>query len=77
MKYLRELINIYSNQPSYFSKKRIESGIAFAIAQMFLVVFFFYYLDQLTTTEVVALSTLEFTISGYMINHIQKQKKAE
>lgn len=75
MKYLKELINIYSNKESFFSKKRIESGIAFALAQLFLIAFFFYYLDQLTTTEVVALSTLEFSISGYMINHIQRQKQ--
>jgi len=75
MNYIKEFIKIFSDEPSFFSKKRIESGIAFAFGQLFLLVFFFYNLEQLTTTETIALSTLEFSISGYIINHIQKQKQ--
>lgn len=73
--YIKELIKMYSNEASFFSKKRVESGIAFTLAQIFLIVFFCHNLEQLTTTEIVAISSLEFTISGYMINQIQKQKK--
>lgn len=74
--YLKELIKMYSGKSdSYFSKKRIESGIAFIIGQIFLIIFFWYNLEVLTTTEILAISTLEFTISGYMINQIQKQKE--
>lgn len=28
---IKELVNLYSNSSSFFSKKRIESGIAFLV----------------------------------------------
>ena len=36
---ITELIRIYSHKPSFFSKKRIESGVAFMIAQWGMVFF--------------------------------------
>jgi hypothetical protein len=30
---IKELVKLYSNEPSYFSKKRVESGIAFIVGQ--------------------------------------------
>jgi len=65
---------MYSSKPSYLSKKRVESGLAFAVGELGYIIYFIYNLDSLTTTEVIALSTLQFTIAGYLVNHIQKQK---
>jgi len=37
--FITEISKMYSSKPSYFSKKRIESGVAFAIAQVGMVFF--------------------------------------
>ena len=72
---IRKIFDIYSNKPSYLSKKRVESGLAFVVGEIGYVIYFIYNLDSLTTTEVIALSTLQFTIAGYLVNNIQKQKR--
>ena len=72
---IKELINIYSSKTSYFSKKRIESGIAFLIAQWGMVYFLYQHHDKLTMGEFLLWGAAEFAVSGYMINQIQKEKK--
>ena len=72
---IKELINIYSSKTSYFSKKRIESGIAFLIAQWGMVYFLYQHHDKLTMGEFLLWAAAEFAVSGYMINQIQKEKK--
>ena len=72
---IKELINIYSSKTSYFSKKRIESGIAFLIAQWGMVYFLYQHHDKLTMGEFLLWAAVEFAVSGYMINQIQKEKK--
>jgi hypothetical protein len=72
---IKELINIYSSKTSYFSKKRIESGIAFLIAQWGMVYFLHQHHDKLTMGEFLLWAAAEFAVSGYMINQIQKEKK--
>jgi hypothetical protein len=70
-----QLINIYSSKSSFFSKKRIESGVAFVIAQWGMVHFLSTHLDVLTMGELILWASAEFAVSGYMINQIQKEKK--
>jgi len=72
---IKELINIYSSKTSYFSKKRIESGISFLIAQWGMVYFLYQHHQTLTMGEFLLLAAAEFAVSGYMINQIQKEKK--
>jgi len=72
---IKELINIYSSKTSYFSKKRIESGIAFLIAQWGMIYFLSQHHDKLTMGEFLLWAAAEFAVSGYMINQIQKEKK--
>jgi hypothetical protein len=73
--YLKELINIYSSKSSFFSKKRVESGVAFAIGQLGMITFLVMNYNTVSISEVLMWATLEFTISGYMLNQIQKQKE--
>ena len=40
---ITEIIKVYSSKPSFFSKKRMESGVAFVIAQWGMV---FYLINQ-------------------------------
>ena len=72
-----ELMKLYSPEKSYFSKKRIESGIAFVVAQWGMIFFLMEKHSSLTMTDLVMWAGVEFAISGYIIHQIQKEKKSE
>ena len=74
---ITELIKIYSDKPSFFSKKRIESGVAFIIAQWGMVFFVLKKYPDLTMTDLIMWATVQFGVSGYIIYQIQKEKKTE
>jgi hypothetical protein len=76
-KLITEIINIYSTKPSFFSKKRIESGIAFIVAEWGMVFFMLKKYPDLTMTDIIMWATIQFTISGYILHQIQKQKKTD
>ena len=71
---IKEIIFIYSSERSFFSKKRIESGIAFIIAQWGMVFFLVDRHASLTMGELLLWAAAEFAVSGYIINKIQKEK---
>lgn len=73
--FITEIGKIYSSKPSYFSKKRIESGVAFAIAQWGMITFLLKKMDTLTMGEFLLWAAAEFAVSGYIINKIQSEKK--
>lgn len=73
-KYINHFFAMYSENESFLSKKRVESGVAFAIAQIGMVVFLVINYDTILITEVLMWATLEFTVSGYMLTQIQKEK---
>jgi hypothetical protein len=78
LKWLKtELLNMYSSKPSFFSKKRVESGIAFLIGQWGMVFFLLEKHTIMTASDLAIWAGIEFAISGYMLNQIQKEKKAE
>ena len=72
-----EILNMYSSKPSFFSKKRVESGIAFLIGQWGMVFFLLEKHSIMTTSDLAIWAGIEFAVSGYMLNQIQKEKKAE
>jgi len=74
---MKELVKLYSNEPSYFSKKRVESGIAFIVGQWGMIYFLVQNIDKLTTSDIALWAGVEFAIAGYIINQIQKEKKVE
>ena len=67
---------MYSSKPSFFSKKRVESGIAFAIAQAGMIFFLCVKYKSLHMSEFLWWAAAEFAVAGYMINAIQKEKIA-
>jgi hypothetical protein len=73
--FFTELINIYSTKKSFFSKKRIESGIAFIIAQIGMLTYFFEHHDKMDIGSMLLWAGVEFTIAGWNISQIQKEKK--
>jgi hypothetical protein len=73
--FITEIINLYTGKPSYFSKKRVESGIAFFICQWGMIYIVIENLSKMTTSDMVLWAGVEFAVSGYMVNQIQKEKK--
>ena len=74
---ITEIIRIYSEKPSFFSKKRIESGFAFIIAEWGMIFYLLKKYPDLTMTDMVMWATIQFGVSGYIIYQIQKEKKTE
>jgi hypothetical protein len=72
-----ELLAMYSSKSSYFSKKRIESGLAFIIAQWGMIFFLLEKHSTLSMGEFLLWAAAEFAVSGYIINKIQQEKKSE
>ena len=70
--FFKEFLLIYSNKPSFFSKKRIESGLSFLIAQVGMVFFLAVKYDTLSMGEFILWAGAEFAVAGYIINKIQK-----
>ena len=75
--FFKELLLIYSNKPSFFSKKRIESGLSFLIAQVGMVFFLAVKYDSISMGEFILWAGAEFAVAGYIINKIQKEKSLE
>ena len=73
--FISEIGKMYSAKDSYFSKKRIESGVAFAVSQWGMIEFFAKKIDTMTTSDMVMWAGIEFAVAGYMVNQIQKEKK--
>jgi hypothetical protein len=69
-----ELRDIYSNKDSYFSKKRIESGIAFTLMQWGMVSYFVYKCESMDIYDLLIWASIQGIICGYTINKIQKEK---
>lgn len=72
--FITEIANIYSSKSSYFSKKRIESGVAFTIAQWGMILFLVEKIEVLSMGEFLLWAAAEFAVSGYIINQIQKER---
>lgn len=72
---IKEIMYIYSSKDSFFSKKRIESGVAFFIAQFGMVFFLSQKYESLSMGEFLLWAAAEFAVSGYIINKIQKEKE--
>lgn len=75
--FIKEILAIYSGNTSYFSKKRIESGVAFLIAQWGMIFFLIQKYSTLSMGEFLLWAGAEFAVSGYIINKIQKEKEQE
>jgi hypothetical protein len=75
--FFKEFLLIYSNKPSFFSKKRIESGLSFLIAQVGMVFFLAVKYDSISMGEFILWAGAEFAVAGYIINKIQKEKSLE
>jgi len=75
--FITEIGKQYGNSDSFFSKKRIESGIAFGVGQIGMIFFLAKKYETLGMSDVIMWASLEFAIAGYIVSQIQKEKKNE
>ena len=71
---IKEFVSMYSARPSFFSKKRIESGIGFIIAEWGMIYWLLKKHDVMDTMDFSMWASIQFFIAGYIINQIQKKK---
>lgn len=74
---LVEIIKMYTNKTSFFSKKRIESGIAFVIGQYGMLYWLNSHILTISSSDMFIWAGVEFAIAGYIVNQIQKEKKPD
>ena len=70
-----EIMNLYSSKASFFSKKRIESGLAFLLAQIFMIIYFFYHYQKMDVGALFTFVGIEFGVAGWNIYQIQREKR--
>jgi len=74
---VKELVKMYSaDEKSYFSKKRIESGVAFVISQHGAIFWLANKYSTMSTTDYGIWAGIELTIAGWYVSQIQKEKVA-
>jgi len=74
-KFITEIIKMYSNKDSYFSKKRVESSIAFIIGQWGMIYFLLQSISTLSAGDFAIWAGVEFAVAGYIVHYIQQEKK--
>ena len=74
-----EFKKVYSAQPSYYSKKRIESGIAFLVLQWGMISFLVYKIttDNMSMMDMTLWAGIEGVICGYTLNKIEAAKTVD
>jgi hypothetical protein len=72
--FFTEVLKIYSIEESYFSKKRIESGVAFTIGQFGMTYFLLQNIEKMSSSDLAIWAGIEFAIAGYIVSQIQKEK---
>jgi len=70
-----ELIYLYSHKKSFFSKKRIESGIAFGVMEFGAIYFLITKIEVMTASDFAIWGATQAALCGYTIHQIQKEKK--
>lgn len=72
-----EIIKVYSTERSYFSKKRLESGIGLFIAEWGMIFWLIRKIDVMNTYDFAIWASMQFLVAGYMVKQIQIQKQFE
>lgn len=73
--FISQIGYLYSSKPSFFSKKRVESGVAFIIGQTGMILFLLEKYKTLSMSDFLMWASLEFAVGGYITYQIQRQKK--
>jgi len=70
-----ELLKMFSGEPSFFSKKRVDSGIAFFFAFWMTIFYLKNRIDDMDIWSFGYVLTVWLFIAGYTLDKIQREKK--
>ncbi len=73
----KELLKIYSNEESFFSKKRIESGIGFFAGTGIICCYVWTHRNSMSNWDMVIDAGVLLGIAGYNISKIQTEKLSD
>ena len=73
--FTRELVATMSDQPSYFSKKRVQEWMLFLLAWVASLIWFIYHFKGMEIGTLLAFTGALFVYAGYQKYSIQKEKK--
>lgn len=74
---VKELVKMYSNKESFFSKKRIESGMAFLIFEWGTIHWLVLNVEKIGITDLLIWASTNVLVAGYTMKEIQKEKQLE
>ena len=74
--FFSELLKLWSDEKSYFSKKRVESSIIFVAVLVTYIVYCFRNFNVMTATDFTIISGAMMVYGGYTVTQIQKEKKS-
>lgn len=73
-----EFVKVASGEPSFFSKKRLESGLAFMLFYFAEIIWLTYKshfaTERLTNSEFIANMVIVLLVAGYNVKKIQEEK---
>lgn len=69
-----ELIKTFSNQPSFFSSKKIERSLLFTSALVMVIVYFGYHVKIMGSGDLTLIVGALFAYAGYSMNMTRKDK---
>jgi hypothetical protein len=72
--FVAEIIKMFSDEKSFFSKKRVESFISFAVGQSGMIWFLIENVHTMKTSDLLLWAGTEFVLAGYTVAQIQKEK---
>lgn len=75
--FFTELLKMWSNEPSYFSKKRVESSMIFVSVLATYIVYCIWNMRTMSATDFTIVSGAMMVYGGYTVSAIQKEKKNE
>ena len=73
--FISEIGNIMSDEPSYFSQKRIQQLVAFIVLEWGAIYFLINKWATMSTSDFVLWATVQGSIAGFILHHVQKEKK--
>ena len=71
---IKELIKIGSDEPSFFSQKRIQQLIAFGVVIWGVIYWLVQKHETMGTSDFVLWAAVPVSIAGYALYHVQKEK---
>ena len=75
--HLKELNKTLSNEPSYYSSKRLERLVLFISANIIVDIYVYKNIDKMSVSDVLLVFGAKMVYAGFQVKQIQKDLKNE